>query len=337
VPHWTAKLSTTRAHLDATLDGIQQQTDDDWQIILVDDASPCRDVYAYFEELRGRLGSRLQVLINRENRGPGVSRNRAIEAARRAGSPFILFNDADDLSHPRRLEVVRRVFAAEPVVDVVYSTFHVIDEYGHPLPFERLTGSIQEILEGHRSEPLQGSHVWVSLGTERGYTTLTSSTAVRTELAHRYEFPPAYVSEDAHAWLLYSAGGGEFRYCPEIPSAYRIPQRAASSSRARVAGFYEKKAETDERAFHEAIAVAGRRDSRFADSARVSELRIKFYLRLATTLGREHCTELAAQQVEKALRISGEKTLEHMARSSTLVQTMITTRATRASSRGASS
>jgi len=40
------------------------------------------------------------------------------------GYPFIMYNDADDISHPRRVEVVRAAFSANPLVDLVYFNVH---------------------------------------------------------------------------------------------------------------------------------------------------------------------------------------------------------------------
>ena len=77
--------------------------------------------------------------------GPGVARNLAIiKAAIEQGSSIILFNDADDISHPKRLEVVKSIFLENPEVDVIYSTFEVIDENNQETPRNRISSPILE-------------------------------------------------------------------------------------------------------------------------------------------------------------------------------------------------
>jgi len=51
-----------------------------------------------------------------QNVGPGVSRNLGVLKALERGHSIILFNDSDDISHPRRLEVVRKIFLENPQV-----------------------------------------------------------------------------------------------------------------------------------------------------------------------------------------------------------------------------
>lgn len=223
------------------------------------------------------------------------------------GSPFILFNDADDISHPKRLETVRKEFIQNPQAAVVYSTFQVIDENSNPVDEKCLTPSILEILEGHKENPVCGSNAWIQIGIEKGYTNLTSSTAVRTDVAFKYPFPAERVSEDQHAWLRYSAGGGDYIYSPHIPSKYRIPQGTPTVSRARIMHYYEQKAAVDTDGFLEALRIAQENGKFKGDK---DSLLVKFYVKLAETLGRENQNKLAAEQIAKAASISLEKTKE---------------------------
>jgi hypothetical protein len=113
-------------------------------------------------------------------------------------------------AHPRRLEVTKDLFLENPQIGVVYSTFEIIDEKNNLTPIERITTSILEILESH-THPLEGKDVWIKMGTETGYTNLTSSTAVRVKFV--YQCP----------WLRMSTFDANFKYTPLIPSKYRIP------------------------------------------------------------------------------------------------------------------
>ncbi|MDI3256774.1 MAG: glycosyltransferase family 2 protein [Kyrpidia sp.] len=77
------------------------QTLSDIEVIVVDDGS----VDGTVDAVRSLADPRVCVLVNRENRGPSFSRNRAIEAAR---GEWIAVLDGDDWWEERRLEVLVR-------------------------------------------------------------------------------------------------------------------------------------------------------------------------------------------------------------------------------------
>jgi hypothetical protein len=232
------------------------------------------------------------VLEQAVNQGQGVCRNIGVGWAARQGAPFVLFHDADDISHPRRLEVTGQVLRSRPDVGFVYSTFQVIDENDHPVPWERLTPSIAEILRSHET-PVEGPDAWIRIGAESGYTTLTSTVSVRTEVALAHPFPPVRGSEDAHTWLRMSAGGAHFAYLDEIPGQYRVPQRGAGSSdRARIgADYYLRKAIVDTDGFRQAIRLALGYGA--LDASRAAWIEERFLRRLATTMVAEGQEPLA--------------------------------------------
>ena len=150
-------------------------------------------------------------------------------------------------AHPRRLEVTKDLFLENPQIGVVYSTFEIIDEKNNLTPIERITTSILEILESH-THPLEGKDVWIKMGTETGYTNLTSSTAVRVKFVYQCPFPNEEVSEDFHSWLRMSTFDANFKYTPLIPSKYRIPtslKYPASRIRLGLGNFNKIKARVD--------------------------------------------------------------------------------------------
>lgn len=309
MPHYRTDNTQTKVYLDETLKSIFDQTDKNWQLVIIDDLSPCQEAKDYLKEVQAKNpDKKIHIIFKETNNGPGYCRNMGIKWAYEHNSPIVLFLDADDLADPRRLEVARKIFVSDPEASVVYSTFKVIDENSKIVPMEKLTQSIVEILEGHMKNPPQGINAWIEIGTDKGYTNLTSATVVKTELAYKYPFPPEKVSEDSHAWMRYSAGGGKFVYSGEIPTLYRIPQNTAgSSSRSREGGkhgFYVAKARVDTDGFSHAIEIAvtngkikpGDRD----------ELMVKFHIKLGHTLARENEMDLAAEQVAKAVAINKE-------------------------------
>jgi len=306
MPHWFEQPELGRRYLALTLAAIFDQTDNSWRLVLIDDGSTDDETRLYLARLQQDHRDRIHVIFKARNDGPGVCRNLGIQWAYEQRSPFILFNDADDPPDPRRLEVVRRVFAEQPETGLVYSTFRVIDEAGREISLAEMTPSVAEVIEAHRHNPPQGDNVWIAIGTETGYVNHTSSTAVRTELAVQFPFPSERVSEDSHTWFRYSAGGGPFVYVDEPLSTYRNTRDVAGSlSRAREGGkrgFYAAKARVDTAGFQEAIQIALANKKIQPDQTK--ELLVKFYLRLGQTLAREGHPRLASDQFQAAMAVS---------------------------------
>jgi glycosyltransferase involved in cell wall biosynthesis len=296
--------------LDETVDTILKQTDKNWQLVIVDDLSPCKEAVDYLEVVKSKAPDKISILKKKTNDGPGFCRNMGIQWAYQHNSPIVLFLDADDLAHPRRLELARKIFCDDPMASVVYSTFVVVDEASKEVEWDKLSGSIQEIIEGHHGTPPQGFNAWIEIGTEKGYTNLTSATVVRTDIAYKYPFPSEKVSEDSHTWMRYSAGGGKFVYCGDIPTRYRIPQSTAgSASRSREGGreaFYQTKCRVDTDGFVRAVEIAITNGKIQVEQR--SELLVKFHLKLGETMRRENQMDLAYAQVRLAEKVSLELT-----------------------------
>ena len=306
MPHWFENSEAGRRYLDLTLAAIFHQTDDNWRLVLIDDGSSAAETRLHLDQLRQEYRDKIHVIFKESNDGPGACRNLGVEWAYEQGSPFILFNDADDPPDPRRLEVVRNVFVERPETGVVYSTFRVIDEDGQEIPLVEMTPSVAEVIEAHRQHPPQGDNAWIEIGTQTGYVNHTSSTAVRTDLAIQFPFPPERVSEDSHTWFRYSAGGGPFVYVDEPLSTYRNTRDVAGSlSRAREGGkrgFYATKARVDTEGFQEAVKIA--LANKKIDPEQAKELLVKFYVRLGQTLAKEGHPRLASEQFQAALAVS---------------------------------
>ena len=312
MPHWSMAAGFEKQWLDETLESIRQQTDPNWHLLIADGNSPSQDARDDLRELAQQSDGQIEVIFMSHSDGPGHARNLAIQRAYEKQYPFIVFLDADDLAHPRRVEIARKHFVENPNVGLVYSTFHVIDEYSQPVPMEKLTQSIVEILESHQDDPPQGKETWIRIATETGYTNLTSTTSVRTQIAYQYQFPPEKVSEDYHTWLRYSASGAAFVYTPLTPTRYRIPQNTEGSvSRTREGGkhgFYTTKCRVDSLGMQEAIKLALQRGTIQPD--RADYLLIKFYLKEAETMGREQEMDLAAGCLQNARSLSEEITAD---------------------------
>jgi glycosyltransferase involved in cell wall biosynthesis len=290
-----------------TIEGLFLQTDEDWSAIIVVDMPRTRKANDYLTSLKQKYYPKIEVIFLKQNVGPGVSRNLGVLKALEHGHNMILFNDSDDISHPRRLEVIKKIFLENPEVDLVYSTFEVIDESNRLTPVAKISSPILEILESHVQTPLEGNNIWIKMGTETGITNITSSTAVRIQFAYRCPFPNERASEDFHSWIRMSALGANFKYTSLIPTKYRIPtfmKYQASRSRIGPRNFNKIKARVDADGFSKAIEIALTRDIIKAEE--IPLIKAKFYKRLARSMRREMENELATDLLNIAKQLEYE-------------------------------
>ena len=297
------------SHLASAIASIENQTDQDWMIIISEDYSNDEKVYDALKALEARLGEKIHVIYATENHGTGEARNIGIRYAASIGVPFILFLDADDIAHPRRLELVRKAFE-DPKVNVVYCSFDVIDEYGNYTPEDELALPIKEIIDGHKVDIVEGEQAWIQIATKKKYTNLTSCTAVRTSLALEEQFPHLSASEDCHTWLRYGAHPGTFVFLRDIKGGYRIRRGIASRSRSNISSFYDNMYAADSDGFEQALIVAKKLGT--LGDYDENDLRARFHVRLALNLinsGREdHCRK----SLYLAESIVHEKVLEYI-------------------------
>jgi glycosyltransferase involved in cell wall biosynthesis len=290
-----------------TIEGLFLQTDEDWFAIIVVDMPRTKEANDYLTTLKRKYYPKIDVIFLNQNVGPGVSRNLGVLKALERGHNMILFNDSDDISHPRRLEVVKKIFLENPHVDLVYSTFEVIDENNRLIPTEKISSPILEILESHVQSPLEGNNIWIKMGTETGITNITSSTAIRMQFAYRCPFPNERASEDFHSWIRMSALGANFKYTPLIPTKYRIPtfmKYQASRTRIGPSNFNQIKARVDSDGFSKAIEIALTRN--MIKPEEIPLIKAKFYKRLAKSMRREMENELATDLLNIAAQLEYE-------------------------------
>jgi glycosyltransferase involved in cell wall biosynthesis len=290
-----------------TIEGLFLQTDEDWSAIIIVDMTPNEETHDYLIQLKNKYYPKIDIIFLERNVGPGVSRNLGVLKALERGHNIILFNDSDDISHPKRLEVVKKTFLENPQVDVVYSTFEVIDENSRLTPIEKISSPILEILESHVQNPLEGNNIWIKMGTETGITNITSSTAVRIQFAYQCPFPNEKASEDFHSWIRMSAFGANFKYTSLIPTKYRIPsfmKYQASRTRIGPSNFNQIKARVDSDGFSKATEIALARN--IIKPEEIPMIKAKFYKRLAKSMRREMENELANELLNKAAQLEYE-------------------------------
>ena len=295
------------AHLKTSIDSIKNQTDENWILIIVDDFSNDEKVAKALEEIKEDLKEKVHIIHLEKNVGAGLARNVGINYAYEIGSPFIVFNDADDVSHPRRLELVREKFKDEDT-NVVYMSFDVIDENDRVVSDSEICLSVLEIISGHHKDILEGEDAWVGISTKKNYTNLTSCTAVKTSLALEEPFPGKPVSEDSNTWLRYGAHPGKFVFISDIKNHYRICSKVESRSRGQNVDFYQLKSEVDSDGFEKAMAISKSFGRIKAEDE--NPIRIAFYVREALSMLYGDCEPCAKDLLLKATSLSKDQTLE---------------------------
>ena len=298
--------------IDDAIEGLFSQTDDDWCVIVVVNAFPGKKTTEYLNALKEKHYPKIDVVFLEHDVGPGVCRNLGVLRALESGSSAILFNDSDDVSHPKRLETTKRMFLANPQIGLIYSSFEVIDENNRLVPIEKISSPILEILESHGQNPPEGDGVWIKMGTETGYANLTSSTSVRIRFAYQCPFPNENASEDFHAWMRMSSCGAHFKYTELIPSKYRIPsyvKHQSSRNNLGLSKFNQTKARVDADGFSKAAEIAVTRNTLKPEE--VPMLKSKFYRRLAKTMKRENEEELVKDLLKLSEQQENEGLIYH--------------------------
>lgn len=107
-----------------TIESVLAQTFQDWELILIDDASTddSRKVAEYFT----KIDSRIRLIPFRTNFGVATARNAGIKAAR---GRFVCFLDADDLWNPEKLER-QLAFMREKNCAFSFTNYEFADENG---------------------------------------------------------------------------------------------------------------------------------------------------------------------------------------------------------------
>jgi teichuronic acid biosynthesis glycosyltransferase TuaG len=111
----------------ATIESVQNQTYQNWEMILVDDASTDETVKIISDF--AEKDSRIKLFKFEKNSGNGFARNIALE---KAVGKYIAYLDADDLWFPNKLEK-QIEFLEENNLHFTFSFYDCIDEEGNSL------------------------------------------------------------------------------------------------------------------------------------------------------------------------------------------------------------
>jgi GT2 family glycosyltransferase len=151
-----------------TLESIFTQSVQDFEIVVVDDASADRSV-----ELVTSIGDpRIRLLPNERNIGGAASYNRAVEAAR---GEWLVNLDADDWIAPDKAELQLAAVRRNPDLDVVGTYVSVRDEEGEPHPSTIVQSAAQSAFNESRNLNLTDS--WVGINRLCRSSTMVRATS----------------------------------------------------------------------------------------------------------------------------------------------------------------
>lgn len=100
------------SYIKEAIESIINQSFENWELIIVDDFSNDHTLSV----IERFTDSRIQVIQNTENKGPGYCRNLAITQAK---GQFIAIHDSDDYSDTRRLELQLKYLSNHPNIAIV--------------------------------------------------------------------------------------------------------------------------------------------------------------------------------------------------------------------------
>lgn len=107
-----------------TIESVQNQTYNNWEMILVNDLSPDKSVEVIEEYAKS--DQRIRLINLEKNSGAAIARNTAIQ---NSNGKYVSFLDSDDLWHPSKLEK-QVAFMLENDISFSFTSYEVIQEDG---------------------------------------------------------------------------------------------------------------------------------------------------------------------------------------------------------------
>ena len=194
---------------------VQAQDFQDWELLVSDDAST-DDTCDVVRALQAK-DDRIKLLASSVNRGPAVTRNASLTAAK---GRYIAFLDSDDLWTPDKL-TRQLAFMRERGLAFTYTYYTSIDEAGN-----RLT----DIVKG------QDSVTYEELLAHK--TTIGCLTVMfDTELCGRHLMPEIRRRQDYAMWLQILRNGIKAHRLNEKLAFYRVRSNSISSNKVRAAWY----------------------------------------------------------------------------------------------------
>ncbi|KFM99844.1 glycosyltransferase family 2 protein [Bacillus clarus] len=199
-----------------TIASVQSQSYENWEMLIVDDASTDHSAAKIKEMIKE--DSRIRLLLLKENIGAAKARNIAIKEAK---GRYIAFLDSDDMWLPNKLET-QLLFMEETDVAFSYTSYSLIDENGKNLNRD------------------------VNVPKSVDYHYLAGNTIIGclTVMIDREKIPniemPSVQPEDTALWLQLLNKGYEANGIQQVLAKYRIVTNSVSRNKIRAAFRYWK-------------------------------------------------------------------------------------------------
>jgi len=116
----------TERYIGDAIESILQQTFADFEYIIIDDCS--KDTTWEIIQNYAKKDSRIIALRNEKNLGIAGNRNRGLRESR---GKYVVWQDADDISLPQRIEHQYQFMEAHPEVGIVGGYLQFFNEYGN--------------------------------------------------------------------------------------------------------------------------------------------------------------------------------------------------------------
>lgn len=126
----TPVYNTPVEWLEEAVSSVEAQIYENWELLLIDDASTDRQTLRALAELEQR-DPRIRVLYLKENNGISRTSNHGLEAAR---GDWIALLDHDDVLEPDALYYTPKTLEAHPAADLIYSDEDKLTETGFDAP-----------------------------------------------------------------------------------------------------------------------------------------------------------------------------------------------------------
>jgi succinoglycan biosynthesis protein ExoO len=210
-------------YLGHAIKSLETQTFRNWELIFVDDCS--RDESVALANRFAERDSRIQVVVQDHNRGPGAARNRAIELAK--GHWMMVF-DSDDIIRPQRLEILRERARSDRAPIVADNLLVFCDEAPQAKPF--LHGDLAKVPHWIGLAEFIDSGQLYSRSADLGYLKPFISLDLLRKTGVRYD-EKLRIGEDSDLIARLLAPGLKLRL---EPSAHYMYRKHASSISHRI-------------------------------------------------------------------------------------------------------
>lgn len=114
-------------HLKEAIEGILNQSYKDFEFLIIDDASPDKNVVKF---IKSYSDPRIRFIENKKNLGVSLTFNKALSLI---NTPYVIRADQDDISLSNRVEEQLSFLEKNPNISIVCSWEHIIDERGNRL------------------------------------------------------------------------------------------------------------------------------------------------------------------------------------------------------------